>query len=89
MLLELRGPVKALFTHFTLVWEVLGVNRNNVPFQVTGVGALVVTVWTLVSFVALKDLCVFLELLVISKGLWAVATLVGQISAMLALDVSL
>lgn len=69
--------------------KVLGVNRDNVPLQVTGVGALVLTVWALVGLVALHHLYVTLEFTSVSIGLGTVAALERQISAMLALDVSL
>lgn len=48
--------MKAFLTHVTLVGEVLGVNRDYVSFQVTGVGALVLTVWALMGLVALHHL---------------------------------
>lgn len=53
VLLEFRRPVEAFATDGTLVWIVLGVNRYNMAFQVTGVGALVVTVGTMVGLVLL------------------------------------
>lgn len=59
------------------------------PFQVTGVGALVLTVWTLMGLVALHHLYMTLEFTRISIGLGAMAALEGQICAVLALDVSL
>lgn len=89
MFLQLRGPVKAFFTHVTLMGEVLGVNRDNVSFQVTGVGTLVLTVWALMGLVALHHLYMTLEFPRISIGLRTVAALERQIGTMLALDVSL
>lgn len=81
--------MKALLTHITLVGEVLGVNRDNVSFQVTGVGALVLTVWTLVGLVALHHLYMTLEFPCICVGLGTVTALERQICTMFALDVSL
>lgn len=89
VLLQLRGPVEAFLTHVTLMGEVLGVNGNNVSFKVAGVGALVLTVRTLVGLVALHHLYVTLEFPCVSVGLGTVAALEGQVCAMLALDVSL
>lgn len=89
VLLQLRGPVKAFLTHVTLMREVLGVHRDNVPFQVTGVSALVLTVWALMGLMALHHFYMTLEFPSISVGLGTVAALERQISAMLALDVSL
>lgn len=59
------------------------------PFQVAGVGALVLTVRTLVGLVALHHLYMTLEFTCISVGLGTVAALEGQVCTMLALDVSL
>lgn len=87
--LQLRGPVETFLTHVTLMGKVLGVNRDNVSFQVTGVGALVLTVWTLVGLVALHHLYMTLEFPCVSVGLRTVAALERQICAVLALDVSL
>lgn len=87
--LQLRRPVEAFLTHVTLVGEVLGVHRDNVPFQVTGVGALVLTVWALMGLVALHHLYVTLEFPCVGVGLRTVAALEGQIRAVLTLDVSL
>lgn len=81
--------MKALLTHITLVGEVLGVNRDNVSFQVTGVGALVLTVWALMGLVALYHLYMTLEFPCVSICLGTVAALERQICSMLALDVSL
>lgn len=81
--------MKAFLAHVTLMGEVLGVNRDNVPFQVTGVGTLVLTVWALMGLVALHHLYVTLEFPCVSVGLRTVAALERQICAMLALDVSL
>ena len=81
--------MKAFLTHVTLMGEVLGVNRDNVSFQVTGVGALVLTVRALVGLVALHHLYMTLEFPCVSVGLGTVAALERQICAMLALDVSL
>lgn len=89
VLLQLRWPVKAFLAHVTLMGEVLGVNRNNVSFKVTGVGALMLTVWTLVGLVALHHLYVTLEFPCISVGLGTVVALKGQVCTVLALDVSL
>lgn len=89
MFLQLRGPVKAFLTHITLMGKVLSVNRNNMSFQVTGVGALVLTVWALVGLVALHHLYMTLEFPCFSVGLWTVAALERQICTMFALDVSL
>lgn len=89
MFLQLRGPVKAFLTHIALVGEVLGVNRDNVSFQVTGVGALVLTVWALMGLVALYHLYMTLEFPRVSIRLGTVAALERQICSMLALDVSL
>lgn len=69
--------------------EVLGVNGDYVSFQVTGVGALVLTVWALMGLVALHHLYMTLELPCIGVGLRTVAALERQICAVLALDVSL
>lgn len=81
--------MKAFLTHVTLMREVLGVNRDNVSFQVTGVGALVLTVWALVGLVALHHLYMTLEFPCIRVGLGTVAALERQICTVLALDVSL
>lgn len=48
--------MKPFLAHLTLVGEVLGVHRYDVPFEVTGIGALVVTVGALVGFVTLEKL---------------------------------
>lgn len=64
-------------------------HRDDVALQVTRIGALVLTVWALVSLVALEDLHVPLQVLVISKRLWAVSTLERELSTMLALYMSL
>lgn len=69
--------------------KVLGVYRDNVSFQVTGVGALVLTVWALVGLVALHHLYMTLEFPCICISLRTVAALERQICAMLALYVSL
>lgn len=87
--LQLRRPVKAFLTHVALVGEVLGVNGDDVPLQVTGVGALVLTVWTLVGLVALHHLYVTLEFPCVGVGLRTVTALERQIRAVLALYVSL
>lgn len=58
------------------------------PFQVTGVGALVFAVRTLVGLVALHSLHVTLEFPCVGVSLGTVATLERQVGAMLALDVS-
>lgn len=89
MFFELRGPVESLLTHITLVREVFGVHRDNVALQVTGVGALVLAVRTLVRLVALEDLHVPLQLPLVREGLGAVSTLEGQLSAVLTLYVGL
>lgn len=81
--------MKAFLTHITLVGKVLGVNRDNVSFQVTGVGALVLTVWALMGLVALHHLYMTLEFPCICIRLGTVAALERQICPMLALDVSL
>lgn len=81
--------MKAFLTHITLMGEVLGVNRDNMSFKVTGVGALVLTVWALMGFVALHHLYMTLKFPCISVGLRTVAALERQICTMLALDVSL
>lgn len=81
--------MKAFLAHITLMGEVLCVNGDNVSFQVTGVGALVLTVWALMGLVALHHLYMTLEFPCISVGLRTVAALEGQICSMLALDVSL
>lgn len=81
--------MKAFLTHVALMRKVLGVNRDNVSFQVTGVGALVLTMWALMGLVALHYLYMTLELPCISVGLGTVAALERQICTVLALDVSL
>lgn len=86
---QLRRPVKAFLTHITLMGEVLGVNRDDVSFQVTGVCALVLTVWTLMGLVALHHLDMTLEFPCISVSLGTVTALERQICAVLALYVSL
>lgn len=67
--------MKAFLAHVTLVGEVLGVNRDNVSFQVTGVGTLVLTVWALMGLVALHHLYMTLEFSCVSVGLRTVAAL--------------
>lgn len=89
MFLQLRRSMKPFLTDVTLMREVLGVNGNNVTLQVTGVGALMLTVWALVGLVALNHLYVALEFPCVSVGLGTVAALEGQICTMPALDVSL
>lgn len=81
--------MEAFFAHVALVWKVLSVHRDDVALQVTRIGALVLTVWALVSLVALEDVHVPLQVLVVSERLRAVSTLKRQLSAMLALYVSL
>lgn len=81
--------MEAFFTHVAFVWKVLGMHRDDVALQVTRIGALVLTVWALVSLVALEDLHVPLQVLVIGKRLWAVSTLERELSTMLALYMSL
>lgn len=88
MLFELRGPVEAFLTHLTLVGKILGVHRNDVSLQVTGVGALVVTVGTLVSLMPLEELRVLLQLLLVGEGLGTVLTFKGQVGAVFGFDVS-
>lgn len=89
VLLQFGGSVEALLAHVALVREVFGVHRDDVALQVAGVGAFVFAVRTLVSLVALEDLRVPLELLVVGEGLRAVAALEGQVGAVFALYVSL
>ena len=89
MLLELGGPVETLLANIALVGEVLGVHRDDVAFEVRGVGALVLAVWTLVGLVALYHLHVSLQLQLVGIGLRAMAALVGEVCPMLALNVSL
>lgn len=55
--------------------------------QVTGVGALVVTVGTLVSLMPLEELGVLLQLLLVGKGLGTVLTFKGQVGAVFGFDV--
>lgn len=81
--------MKALLAHITLVWKVFRVHRDDMTLQVTGIGAFVLAVRTLVSLVTLEDLSVPLELLVVGERLWAVATLEGQFSPVFALYMSL
>lgn len=47
---QFRRPVKAFVTHVTLVRVVFRVDRNDVSLQVARVGALVVTMQTLMRF---------------------------------------
>lgn len=89
VLFQFGGSVEALLAHVALVREVFGVHRDDVALQVAGVGAFVFAVRTLVSLVALEDLRVRLELLVVGEGLRTVATLEGQVCAVFALYVSL
>lgn len=58
-------------------------------FQITGIGAFMFTMGTLVSLMTLEYLSMPLELLVIRKRLWAMATLKGQVCPMFALYMSL
>lgn len=81
--------MEAFLADVALVREVLGVNRDDVPLQVTRVGALVVAVRALVGLVALHRLDVPLELPRVRVRLRTVAALEGQVGAVLALDVSL
>lgn len=81
--------MEAFFAHVTLVWKVLGVHGDDVTLQVAGIGALVLTVWALVSLVALEDIHVPLQVLVVSERLGAVSTFKRQLGAMLALYMSL
>lgn len=53
MLLQFRRPVEAFTTDGTFVWIVLGVNRYDMAFQVTGVGTFVITVGTMVGLILL------------------------------------
>lgn len=48
--------MEAFFAHVALVWKVLCMHRDDVALQIAGIGALVLTVWTLVSLVALEDI---------------------------------
>lgn len=89
MFLQLRGPVETFLAHIALMRKVLGVNGDDVPLQVTGVGALVIAVWTLVGLMALHHLYVTLELPGVSISLGTVTTLEGKICTVLALDMSL
>lgn len=89
MFLQFRGPVEAFLAYVTLMREVLGVNRDNMSFKVTGVSALVLTVWTLVGLVALHHFYMTLEFTSISVSLGTVVALEWQIGPVLALDVSL
>ena len=53
MLLQFRRPVEAFPTDSAFVWIVLGVNRYDMAFQVTGVGTFVITVGTMVGLILL------------------------------------
>lgn len=53
VLLQFRRPVEAFTTDGTFVWIVLGVNRYDMAFQVTGVGTFVITVGTMVGLILL------------------------------------
>lgn len=81
--------MEAFLAHVTLVGKVLGVNGDDVPLQVTGVGALVLAVGALVGLVALHHLDVALEFPRVGVRLGTVAALERQIGAVLALYVSL
>lgn len=81
--------MEPFLAHIALVWEVLGVHGDDVTLQVTRVGALMLAVRALVRLVALEDLHVPLQLLVVCESLGAVAAFERQVSAMFALNVSL
>lgn len=53
VLLQFRRPMEAFSTDGTFVWIVLGVNRYDMAFQVTGVGTFVITVGTMVGLILL------------------------------------
>lgn len=53
VLLQFRRPMEAFTTDGTFVWVVLGVNRYDMAFQVTGVGTFVITVGTMVGLILL------------------------------------
>lgn len=89
VLFELGRPVEAFFAHVALVRKVLGVHGDDVALQVARIGALVLTVWALVSLVALENLHVPLQVLVVGKCLRAVSALERQLGAVLGLYVSL
>lgn len=58
MFFQFGGSVKAFFTHVALVRKVFSVYRDYVAFQVTGIGAFVFTMRTLVSLMTLEYLSV-------------------------------
>lgn len=89
MLFELRGPVETFLADLALVREVLRVNGDDVPLEVTGVGALVIAMRALVGLVALKEFGVLLQLLLVGEGLRAVFAFEGQVSPVLGFDVRL
>lgn len=88
VLLELRWPVEALSADRTFVWIVLGVNRYDMAFQVTGVRAFVITVGTMVGLILLVSQSVLHQLLLLCEGLETAFALVRHLFAMLSLDVS-
>lgn len=51
VLLQFRRSVEAFPTNGTFVWIVLGVNRYDMAFQVTGIGTFVITVGTKVGLI--------------------------------------
>lgn len=73
--LEFGGAVEAFVAHVALVGELLGVDGNDVAFQVAGVGALVVAVGALVGFMALKELSVLQQVLLVAERLGALFAL--------------
>lgn len=89
VLLQLGRPVEAFTTDGTFVWVVLGVNGDDMALQVTGVGALVVTVGTKVGLILLVRKSVLHQLLLLGEGLETALAFVRHLFAMLRLDVSL
>lgn len=89
MLFKLGGPMEALLTDFTLVGIILGVHRDNMPFQVTRVRAFVVTMQALMTFALLMqdDMC--LQIFRVCKCLEADLTLKWHFLAVLCLNMGL
>lgn len=88
MLFELWWTMEAFLTYLAFVGKILCMNWNNVSLQVTGVGALMVTVWTLMSLMPLKQFCVLLQLLFICKSLGTVLTFKRQVIPVFGFDMS-
>lgn len=88
MLFELRRAMETFITDLTFVRKILSVDRYDVPLKVTWVGALMVTMRTLVCLMSLKQIQMALKFSLITKCLGTMLTFIWQIVTMLRLNVS-